>query len=137
VSLPPTKQILTEAEAGASGLVRLWLRVMRVLDIQDKHAKKLDAQAAQIEVLTDKVRVLEAREEMLRATVEAAAARATADLASRVGSLKAATAGIETEQRKRHTSLGHRSWHNYYYAASGQLRTCCTSAFPTATACPP
>jgi hypothetical protein len=48
----------------------------------------IEAQAAQIEALRDAVRILQAREEMLLAKLEAEAARATSDLASRIGFLE-------------------------------------------------
>ncbi len=83
--LPPAKEVLTEAEAGASGIFRLWLRVMKVLETQDKHARLIEAQAAQIEALRDAVHLLQAREELLLAKMQAEAARATSDLASRIG----------------------------------------------------
>jgi hypothetical protein len=79
---------VTDAEAGAKGLFSLWLRVTRVLETQDKHAKMIEAQAAQIEALRDAVRILQAREEMLLAKLQAEAARATGDLASRIGFLE-------------------------------------------------
>ncbi len=79
---------MTDAEAGAKGLFSLWLRVTRVLETQDKHAKMIEAQAAQIEALRDAVRILQAREEMLLAKLQAEAARATGDLASRIGFLE-------------------------------------------------
>ncbi len=86
--LPPGRELVTDAEAGAKGLFSLWLRVTRVLETQDKHAKMIEAQAAQIEALRDAVRILQAREEMLLAKLEAEAARATSDLASRIGFLE-------------------------------------------------
>jgi hypothetical protein len=88
VPLPPAKEVLTEAEAGASGIFRLWLRVMKVLETQDKHARLIEAQAAQIEALRDAVHLLQAREELLLAKMQAEAARATSDLASRIGFLE-------------------------------------------------
>jgi hypothetical protein len=48
----------------------------------------IEAQAAQIEALRDAVRILQAREEMLLAKLQAEAARATGDLASRIGFLE-------------------------------------------------
>jgi hypothetical protein len=91
--LPPSKEIIAEAEAGASGLFKLWLRIMKILDTQDKHAKLIETQAAQIETLRDAVHILQAREETLLARAELEAARAAAstvtDLARRIGRIEA------------------------------------------------
>ncbi len=86
--LPPTKELLSEAEAGAKGLFGLWLRVMKILETQDKHTKLIQTQAAQIESLRDAVHVLQAREDMLLAKVEAAASQATGELSRRLGYLE-------------------------------------------------
>jgi hypothetical protein len=86
--LPPVKELVTEAEAGAKGIFSLWLRVMKILDTQDKHAKLIDKQAAQIEALREAVNVLLAREDLLLAKIEAAAAKATADMAGRLGRIE-------------------------------------------------
>lgn len=86
--LPPAKELITEAEAGAKGVFSLWLRVMKVLETQDKQTKLIEAQATQIEALRDAVRVLQAREDLLLAKVETAAAQATSDISRRVGFLE-------------------------------------------------
>ncbi len=61
MTLPPTKELITEAEAGAKGIFGLWLRVMKILDIQAKHTKLIETQAAEIEALRDAVHMLQAR----------------------------------------------------------------------------
>ncbi len=96
MTLPPTKEIVREVEAGTSGLFKLWLRVMRILEVQDKHARliekqaeTIDRQAAQIAALHDAVRTLGGREEVLLARAGEAASQAAAatvtDLARRLG----------------------------------------------------
>ena len=42
MTLHPTKEIAREVEAGTSGLFKLWLRVMRILEEQDKHAALIE-----------------------------------------------------------------------------------------------
>ena len=66
----------------------LWQRVLKILDTRDKHAKLTDKKAALIDTLRDAVNVLLTREEMLLAKIEAAAAKPTADMAGRLGSLE-------------------------------------------------
>jgi len=88
VALPPGKALVTEVEAGARGLFSLWVRVMKILETQDKHTRLIEAQAAQIETLRDAVQMLQAREELLLAKMQVEAARATGDLASRIGFLE-------------------------------------------------
>jgi hypothetical protein len=85
VTLPPTKERITEAEAGAKGIFGLWLRVMKILDTPAKHTKLIEMQAAQIEALRDAVHMMQAREETLLAKIEAAALNATAGLSRRLG----------------------------------------------------
>ena len=96
MTLPPTKEIVKEVEAGTSGLFKLWLRVMRILEVQDKHAaliekqaETIDRQAAEIATLRDAVRTLSGREDGLLARAGEMAAQAAAatvtDLARRLG----------------------------------------------------
>lgn len=90
--LPPAKEVIAEAEAGAGGLFKLALRVMRILETQDKQSRLIESQARQIETLQNAVLVLQAREETLLAKAEAEAIRAAAitvtDLARRVGRIE-------------------------------------------------
>ncbi len=61
----------------------------RILDVQDKHAKLIENQAAQIVALRDAVNTLQAREDVLLARAELAATQAASasvtDLARRLG----------------------------------------------------
>ena len=59
--LPPAKEVVADIEVGASGLFKLWLRITRILDVQDKHAKLIENQATQIAALRDAVHTLQAR----------------------------------------------------------------------------
>ena len=95
MTLPPAKEVLAEAEVGAGGLYKLWLRITRILETQDKHAKLLEAQAAEIASLREAVLTLQAREDGViaraeRAAVEAAA-QATNETSRRIGFLEAIT----------------------------------------------
>ena len=80
---------MTDIEIGASGPFKLWLRITRILDVQDKPAKLIVNQAAQIAALRDAVHPLQAREGMSLARAELAAVQAahasTTDLAGRLG----------------------------------------------------
>ncbi len=102
MSLPPTKALVAEAEAGAGGLFKLWIRVMRILETQDKHAKLIEAQTKEIATLRDPVLTLQAREDGLIARAELAAQKvagqAMADMARRVGHLES-RAGHSLEAR--------------------------------------
>ena len=104
MTLPPTKEIVKEVEVGTSGLFKLWLRVMRILEVQDKHAKlierqteTIDRQATEIASLRDAVRTLTGREDVLLARAGEIAAQASAatvtDLARRLGHLEANSNG--------------------------------------------
>ncbi len=99
MTVPPTKEIVEELEAGGKGLVQFGLRVLGILDKLETHAKLIKAQAAQIEALRDAVHALQSREEVLLAKAEAAAtlaaSTAVADLARRIGHLEA-----ELERRR-------------------------------------
>jgi hypothetical protein len=95
VSLPPTKELIAESESAAGGLFRLWLRITRILDVQDKHAKLIEAQAAELTGLREAVLTLQAREDVLLARAELAAMKAATetmnDQARRIGHLEART----------------------------------------------
>ena len=104
MTLHPTKEIAREVEAGTSGLFKLWLRVMRILEVQDKHAKliekqaeMIDHQATEIASLRDAMRHLSGREDVLLARAGEIAAQASAatvtDLARRLGHLEANSNG--------------------------------------------
>jgi hypothetical protein len=90
--LPPAKEVIADIEIGAGGLFKLWLRITRILDVQDKHARLIEAQADQITALRDAVHTLQAREDVLLARAELAAAQAAGasviDLARRLGQLE-------------------------------------------------
>ena len=90
--LPPVKEAVADIEVGASGLFKLWLRITRILDVQDKHAKLIENQAAQIAALRDAVHTVQAREDVLLARAEVAAVQAahasTTDLARRLGHIE-------------------------------------------------
>lgn len=90
--LPPAKEVLVDVEVGASGLLKFWLRITRILEVQDKHAKLIETQAEQIACLRDAVHILQAREELVLARAETAAIKAAGasqnDLARRIGHLE-------------------------------------------------
>ena len=90
--LPPAKEVVADIEVGASGLFKLWLRITRIVDVQDKHAKLIENHATQIAALRDAVHSLQAREDVLLARAETAAVQAAStvvtDLARRIGHIE-------------------------------------------------
>jgi hypothetical protein len=99
--LPPARGFVADIEIGASGLFTLWLRITRILEVQDKHARLLESQAAQIAALRDAVHALQAREDVLPARAGAAASQVASvsvtDLARRRGHLEARSSGSRAE----------------------------------------
>jgi predicted nucleic acid-binding Zn-ribbon protein len=97
MSLPPSKEIAQELAEGGKGVLRFIPRVMTIMDTLERLTKAIDKQAGQIEALRERLDRLEAREEILLAKIDAAAARATADMAGRLGRVE----GILQERNRR------------------------------------
>jgi hypothetical protein len=89
MSLVPSKALAKEIAAEGGRFLGLVQRVIRMSETQTKHAALIEKQAAEIDTLRDTVRALQAREAVIIARAEAAAARAAAatvsDLARRIG----------------------------------------------------
>jgi hypothetical protein len=89
MSLVPSKEARKEIRAEGTRFVRLVQGVFRITETQTRQTALIDKQVLEIEALRHAVQTLQAREDVLLARAEAAAAKAAAsivtDLARRIG----------------------------------------------------
>jgi archaellum component FlaC len=88
VPLPPSPDIAHELAESGKGVLRLIPRIITIMDTMQRLTKAVEKQAGQTDAIRERLDRLEAREEMLLAKIEAAASRATADMAGRLGRIE-------------------------------------------------
>jgi len=88
VTLPPSTEVVRTLEDGAKGFFRFLPRLITIMESLQLLSKTVEKQDEEIQALRQRLDRLEAREDLYLAKIEAAAAKATADMAGRLGRIE-------------------------------------------------